>query len=289
MPRLLLLPLLLLMLPACVSKKKVLESNAAYENRIALLQSDLAMAQGQIAQLNLQLAERKGENTALTAVQDKLQARIDELESELQRASNQAQSRQQSLSGEVASRDSLIASKDRQLRAVLETLAERDRELETLATLLRDSLQRFPTEQWRVSVQNRQVLVGLNEALLFKPGITAKVEPSGMAPLKTLAQILNVYPQVSVQVVGHHDNQPIPRKVVPDAWDYTALRAATVARLLTRELELSPSRLVAAGKGEFEPVASNETADGQKQNRRIEFVLAFPEEELPRRILRLLE
>lgn len=278
-----------LLTPSCVSKKKVLEITTDYETRISLVREELLNAQRQIGQLNLQLAERKGENTALVAMQDKLQAKIENLENELKRTSTRVVDVQQGLSTAIQSRDSLVNVQQSLIQAVGSAIRSSQEELVKFAAVLRDSMQRFPAESWEISVQDRQVKLILAEAALFKPSITNKIELQGDQMLHTLSNVLALYPQYFLFVVGHNDNQAIPKRVVPDAWDYTVLRAATVTRSLVRDYEVSPSRITAAGKGAFAPLLSNETREGQARNRRVEIQIFPAPEELPRAVLNVLE
>lgn len=274
--------------PSCVSKKKVLEITTDYETRISLVREELLNAQRQISQLNLQLAERRGENSVLTAMQDKLQAKIESLENELKRTSTRVVDVQQGLSTVIQSKDSLVLIQQALLNTVEETILSHAAELEKFSQVLKDSLQRFPPEQWEVAVQGLEVRLILAEGVLFKPGITSKIEPAGEAILRSVGNMLALYPKYFLSVIGHHDNQPIPRRVVPDAWDYTVLRAATVSRSLVRDFEVSSGRITAAGRGAFAPLTSNETAQGQARNRRVEIVIFEAPEVLSKALLNLL-
>ncbi|MBK7475055.1 MAG: hypothetical protein IPN74_15385 [Haliscomenobacter sp.] len=280
--------LLAIFASSCVSKKTLQETATRYEGELAALRDQLYAAQKEIGSLNLHLAERRGANSALTEVQDKLQSRIDALEKELQKNSSQAQTQEKSLNYRIASKDSLIEAQQTAIEAVREAIRESAREMDAFAGVLRDSFQRHPAGQWEVQLLEGQAVLILSEPLLFKSGVTAKVEPLGLAALKTLADILAQYPSLFVDVVGHHDNQPLPRKVLADVWDYTTLRANTVVRTMVRDMELSPGRVLAAGKGPFAPRQSNETATGQAANRRVEFVIFPSANALPKKILELL-
>ena len=277
--------LLAISLSSCVSKKVLQETATRYEGELATQRDQLYAAQKEIGSLNLQLAERKGANSALTEVQDKLQSRIDVLEKELQMNSSQAQTQEKSLNSLIASKDALIAAQQTAIEAVREAIRESAREMDAFAGVLRDSFQRHPAGQWEVQAREGQVVLILAEPLLFKPGVAAKVEPQGLAALKTLADVLARYPSLFVEVVGHHDNQPLPRKVLVDVWDYTTQRANTVVRTMIRDMELSPGRVLAAGKGPFAPIQSNETTAGQAANRRVEAVIFPSANALPKSIL----
>jgi chemotaxis protein MotB len=82
--------------------------------------------------------------------------------------------------------------------------------------------------------------------------------------------------------VGHTDNAIQQNKKLPDNWDLSVLRASAVVKALTDDFQLSPSRVLAAGKGEFSPMKSNETAEGKALNRRLELVMSIRMEDVLR-------
>jgi len=271
---------------ACISKKKLLETSAAYETRISLVRDELMAAQKQIQALELQLAEKKGENNALAVMQGQLQAKIETLKAELQNNSSQATKLQAGLSTAIQIKDSLMNAQQLLILTLDSILANRNAGLERLLQSLKDSLQQYPQNTYSLILEDQQLRIVLDEQALFKPGITNKVELQGKKILGSVARVLAVYPQYFIWVIGHHDNQPVPRKVVSDEWDYTVLRAAEISRAFIRDFEIDSGRLTAAGKGQFAPLMSNETQQGQAKNRRIEIV-AFPAaEELPKSLMK---
>lgn len=84
--------------------------------------------------------------------------------------------------------------------------------------------------------------------------------------------MLNVHSNLEILVEGHTDNIPIKSAVYRDNWDLSTYRAASVVRLLI-ENKVAVERLTAAGKGEFHPIASNDTPEGRSKNRRTEIIL----------------
>jgi chemotaxis protein MotB len=88
-----------------------------------------------------------------------------------------------------------------------------------------------------------------------------------------VAKILNAYPDMHFMIEGHTDNKPIHTACVPDNWDLSIRRATAVIRLLQKEYNVNPARMVAAGHGEYEPIASNDTDAHRAQNRRITIVM----------------
>lgn len=279
-------PLLLLFLSlagsACVSKKTLLETSANYETRISLVREELLAAQKQVQALQLQLAEKKGENTALTAMQDKLQDKIDRLEFELSNSSSQAVNLQKGLKTVIQSKDSIKSAQQQLIWALDSILENRNAGLEKLMAHLRDSLQSFPLDAYSLVLEDQQLRLILGERALFKPGPATRIEIPGRKLLNSIANVLALYPQFFVLIVGHHDNQPLQNKLAVDSWDFTSLRATEVARILIRDFEVSSGRLMAAGKGPYAPLVSNETLQGQASNRRVEIVIFPAAEELPK-------
>ncbi len=279
-------PFLLLFLSlagsACVSKKTLLETSANYETRISLVREELLAAQKQVQALQLQLAEKKGENTALTAMQDKLQDKIDRLEFELSNSSSQAVNLQKGLKTVIQSKDSIKSAQEQLIWALDSILENRNAGLEKLMAHLRDSLQSFPLDAYSLVLEDQQLRLILGERALFKPGPATRIEVPGRKLLNSIANVLALYPQFFVLIVGHHDNQPLQNKLAVDSWDFTSLRATEVARTLIRDFEVSSGRLMAAGKGPYAPLVSNETLQGQASNRRVEIVIFPAAEELPK-------
>ncbi|HOY20309.1 MAG TPA: OmpA family protein, partial [Haliscomenobacter sp.] len=105
---------------------------------------------------------------------------------------------------------------------------------------------------------------------------------------KAIGTLLNANPVLLIQVLGHTDNQTASRKN-QDSWDFTSLRAATVVRSLIEAQDLGANRVISGGRGEFDPITSNETSEGQSRNRRVELSLFFPPEDLQRKITQLAE
>lgn len=111
------------------------------------------------------------------------------------------------------------------------------------------------------------LVVTLPESILFATDSTA-VSPASQASLRTVAASLNRYPNTRINVIGHTDN------VGEAAYnqDLSQRRAQAVASVLV-SAGVSPARIAAIGRGEDQPVASNQTAQGRAQNRRVEIVI----------------
>ncbi|HEX5002371.1 MAG TPA: OmpA family protein [Bacteroidia bacterium] len=124
-----------------------------------------------------------------------------------------------------------------------------------------------------------KVYVSLEEQLLFASGSTV-VDPRGEQALKQLAEVLDKNPDVNILIEGHTDNVPIKGGNIKDNWDLSVLRSTSVVRILMKYGKIDPSRLMPAGRGEYMPVDTGNTAEARKKNRRIEIILSPKVDEL---------
>lgn len=130
------------------------------------------------------------------------------------------------------------------------------------------SLYGFDNSQISAEVKEGKVYISLSNEILFESG-SAKVNSKGKEAVKLLAGILAQDTSVAVNIEGHTDSD----KGV-DNWDLSTKRSlAIVATLLNTKERINPSRITASGRGEFDPVAANTTAEGKAKNRRIEIIL----------------
>jgi chemotaxis protein MotB len=126
-----------------------------------------------------------------------------------------------------------------------------------------------------VGASREGIVISLAGNLLFDSG-KSDLKPRGMMLLDTLAERLRTMPN-EIRVEGHTDNIPIATPLYPSNWELSSARATTVARYFVENDEIAPQRLIAAGLGEFRPVAPNDTREGRARNRRVDLVVLFPQ------------
>jgi chemotaxis protein MotB len=131
----------------------------------------------------------------------------------------------------------------------------------------------------KVTVRNGRMLLVLPNDILFDSG-KVEIKEEGKSAIAEVAKVLAGMPDRHFLVAGHTDNVPIKTKKFRSNWELSTQRAVEVTRLLV-EGGMKPSQLGAAGYADFDPAASNDTPDGQKQNRRIEIVVEPNLSELP--------
>ncbi len=267
---------------SCVGKKKHQELIQAlttkYESKVDTLQSTLDTAHQDIRALELNLAERKGENNALTAMQDKLQGKIDNLEEALENLGVKANTEQNTLDSQLKETETILTNKLEQVKAIQQRIADSEAILTTTSSELLAVMESYEVEDYAVEIQSGKIVVVLTEDMLFRSGSTSRMDPDGVEAIEQLSGVLNKYPLFGIQVVGHTDNQPVPRKGL-DRWNFSALRAATITKMMVEDFEVNPNQIIAAGKGDYAPRASNETKEGRAKNKRVELVV-FPRQDL---------
>jgi len=120
-----------------------------------------------------------------------------------------------------------------------------------------------------------KLTVNMVERILFDSG-KAEIKPQGLKVLRKVGEILKKVKDKAVRVTGYTDNVPISAKLratFPSNWELSALRAINVVHFLQDQIGIPGERLSACGYGPYQPVASNATAAGRAQNRRIQIEL----------------
>jgi len=237
-----------LSLSSCVSKGKLLSS----ENRVRQLQRDSSSTHGNLDACN-------------TSLKDLLEQKV-ALENANASSANDLK--------ELSSKSKLtIAEQAKRLKTLQEIIQGQRDVMLNLKKSISDALINFKADELSVYIKDGKVYVSLQEKLLFKSG-SAVVDPKGKNALKSLAQVLNSTKDISVLIEGHTDNVPISKVQFEDNWALSVSRATSIVRTLTKEYGFDAKRITAAGKGEFQPVKTNETAEGKAGNRRTEIILS---------------
>ena len=123
-----------------------------------------------------------------------------------------------------------------------------------------------------IKVLKGVVYISLADNMLFKSG-SYEISDRAMETLSKIAKIVKDYKDFDLLVEGNTDNVPISRTNIRNNWDLSALRASSVVQCLQDKFGIDPSRMSAAGRGEFNPVADNGTEIGKARNRRTEIII----------------
>ncbi len=121
-----------------------------------------------------------------------------------------------------------------------------------------------------IEIQAQYVMITVNGALLFSSG-SADLKAGSEEFMDKLGDVLKNYSAYNIEIIGHTDNVPMaPNKKFADNWELSQGRSLTVLKYLIEKKGLSPNNMSCMGRGEYEPIASNDTAEGKAQNRRVE-------------------
>ncbi len=251
----------LLTLPGC-NKKEI----AALQQQNA----DLSRSRDELTKSRDQL---QAEKSALLQSSTRTQA---SLSADLMNKSNQVSQLNQTL----GSTEQDLAGKNARVAELQRVLDEKDAATKALRQKVADALLGFNSKDLQVNVKNGKVYVSLSEQLLFKSGAT-KVDPAGQDALVKLANALTGNKDVNILVEGHTDNVPIKGVVngAKDNWDLSVLRATEITRLLTAA-GIDPTQITPSGRGQYLPVAPNDTPQDKALNRRTDIILTPKLDEL---------
>ena len=141
-----------------------------------------------------------------------------------------------------------------------------------LTTNLTRSLSSDEVKNVDVKVLKGVVYISLSDNMLYKSG-SYEISEQANASLTKIAKIINDYSTYDVLIEGNTDNVPISQVNIRNNWDLSALRASSVVQALQNKFNVDPKRLTAGGRGEFNPIADNNTPAGKIQNRRTQIII----------------
>lgn len=123
-----------------------------------------------------------------------------------------------------------------------------------------------------VKVDKTVVFINLSDKMLYQSG-SANLTPKANAVLGNIAKIIESRPDLEVMVEGYTDNLPIKNNCMDDNWDLSVKRSTSVVRALQNNFKVNPNRLIAAGRGEYNALAGNDSEAGRAMNRRTRIII----------------
>jgi chemotaxis protein MotB len=162
-----------------------------------------------------------------------------------------------------------------QFRALAQLKAEEAERLREAKALLEKRLSsEIAAQDISVGFDERGLVVRMLDRILFNSG-KADLRQDAYPVLDKVARVLNrELTDQPVRIEGHTDNEPIKQSGWKDNWELSLARARAVLSYLVQERDVDPARVSGSGYGEYHPIASNETAEGRRMNRRVEIVVS---------------
>lgn len=227
------------------------------KNKTILLQSEIDKLTESYGLLSSQSSAALAENAKKN---QQLLTQLEEKEREL----NEENERLIGLQREMNARSNRINELER-------LIASKDEAMKKLKTAISNALAGFEGKGLTVVHKNGKVYVSMENKLLFSSGSWA-VGSEGQRAVMQLSKVLAENKDIEVLIEGHTDNVPYTGAVINDNWDLSVKRATAIVRIL-QDNNVSPKRITAAGRSEYNPIDSNASADGKAKNRRIEIIL----------------
>jgi chemotaxis protein MotB len=229
------------------------------------------------------LASLEKENTQLNTYYKNLMTSSGKLNRDFTQQQQQLLAIQDNLDKTRKKNDSLsnsLAEREKKVQELEQVLANKDKAVQELRTKISNALLNFKENDITVKVKNGKVYVSLAEQLLFKSG-SVEVDSKGVTALQQLAKAIKDHKDIHIVVEGHTDNVPISKKspYMTDNWDLSVMRATSITRILTRG-GVSSNQITASGKGEFSPLAANDSPQNKQKNRRTEIIITPDLDEL---------
>ena len=254
------------LLSSCVTKKEYAKLQSDY----ASLQNDLNDARVELAtcvsgskSLDERLAEAKANNEELMKAYKAIQESLDK----------SIHSSGVNISKLV---DEINAS-NKYIKQLVDAKSKSDSLNMALTNKLTRSLSKSELQDVDVQVLKGVVYISLNDNMLYKSG-SYEINDKAGETLSKIAKIITDYKDYDVLIEGNTDNVPVntqatSMKNIRNNWDLSALRASSVVQYLINHFGVAPKRLTAGGRGEFNPIASNDTELGKQRNRRTQIII----------------
>jgi len=253
------------LLSSCVSQKKFAELQNDYDaTKLQLTDANAKVLNCQIEKDKYanQLATLESQNKFLSQNNENNIRQIESLTT-----------LSQSASGNIKDIIAQLSEKDKYINGIRGAMSKKDSINLALAvnfkSVLADGIQ---DEDIMIDVEKTVVYISISDKLLFKSG-SSVISEKAKGLLQKVATVIANKPDMEVMVEGYTDNVPINTNCTKDNWDLSTQRATSVIRVLQNDFKIDPKRLIAAGRSEYLPLASNDTTEGRSRNRRTRFVI----------------
>ena len=257
----------------CVSKKQLAAVQAEYDN----LKTEHAKLQSDYNDAKVRIAEYTSDSKSLAARLAEEQQRNKELKEAYAQLQRSYQNNVSEGNVNISKLVDEINASNKFIKQLVEAKSKSDSLNQALTNKLTRSLTREEMNDVDVQVLKGVVYISLADNMLYKSG-SYEINDRAEETLGKIAKIIMDYSDYDVLIEGNTDNVPInttaaSMKNIRNNWDLSALRASSVVQYLINRFGVAPKRLTAGGRGEFNPIASNDTELGRQRNRRTQIII----------------
>lgn len=257
---------------SCVSKKKFVEAETGRLEALSELSKTRAQLHDSTTVLSDLRLTAKGLRGQIAGLEGR-NANLDEAVRKYEQLLSSNMSEKDKLNAVLQQKEDELNKREQTITKLQGMIDEQNQKVKNLLQNVKNALLGFDSDELTVTQKNGKVYVALSDKLLFQSG-SATLDKRGEEALGKLASVLNTQTDIDVYIEGHTDTKPIRTAQFKDNWDLSVIRATSVVRILTTKYNVSPLQIQPSGRGEFVPVADNETADGRSKNRRTEIIMA---------------
>ena len=253
-----------ILLSGCASKKELQscrDENKSLTSNLQSAKEDLAGKNARIASLEEQL---KAQQKAL----DEQKYSYAKLQESLDKSLTNASQNNVSIDKLVDQ----INESNQYIRHLVEVKSKSDSLNMVLTNNLTRSLSKEELKEVDVQVLKGVVYISLADNMLYKSG-SYEINDRAAETLSKIAKIITDYKDYDVLIEGNTDNVPISKTNIRNNWDLSCLRASSVVQALQTKYGVDPKRLTAGGRGEYNPLQSNDTEVGKQRNRRTQIII----------------
>lgn len=236
----------------CVSKKKYVD----LESQLAMVQDQKESCEARISDFENRVREYNDRIAQLRAISDSQMTSVDDVVVMSENTKRQMRETLRNVDpNEVAGAKTVLDSMNLAIKYNLSRGLEGD---------VGDDL--------HIDIEQTVVVINISDNFLFRSA-GYDVGTKGQEILGKLAMVINQQPGLQVLVEGHTDSKSIRTGMFRNNWDLSVKRAASVVSILQEKFSVDPSRMIAAGRSSYQPIATNDTKEGRAQNRRTRIVI----------------
>lgn len=246
-----------LLMTGCAPKKDLVacqEENKALQANYQDTKEQLAASAARVTSLEEQVKELRRNNAKLQASLDKSLTNTSQNNVSIEKLVDQ------------------INESNQYIRHLVEVKSKSDSLNMVLTNNLTRSLSKEDMKEVDVQVMKGVVYISLADNMLYQSG-SYEISDRAAATLSKIAKIISDYKDYDVLIEGNTDNVPMKGTNIRNNWDLSCLRASSVVQCLQTKYGVDPKRLTAGGRGEFNPIADNNTDAGRATNRRTQIII----------------
>ena len=242
---------------------KLIQDTTALGSKYRLLLRDYGIIDGEYKSLQKSFDKLKNLSARETA----------ELQNQLEAKNNELQIKEDALlklDQELKEKQRLLIEREKRVNELEEAIRKKEAAVQLLKAKVANALRGFENQGLSVVQKNGKIYVSLEAKLLFKSGSTL-VEAEGIRALVELGKALESEKDLEIIVEGHTDTDKLNSGTSPkNNWELSVLRATSVVQILLNNSNMTPSQIMAGGRGEFLPVDESD----KSKNRRIEVIIS---------------